>query len=364
MFERGKNFYWGAENWYTPDGTHLIPPTTCDHQDNACDREAYHFEKDHTYDFEIKFERECELCKNEVIIMINDGNINGVARFDMGFGDYFCENYQDMLVTLGNDVDMHSSDTLNRHFINLEATVYDLRVEGLCPVEKHPKEACCPGAREEMACLATKNFVTIENWGIDGLNGHGHGQSGVVWSKGAVGESFDSSFDETTVKCRRDVQCIGFAYNSDLNQGQLVYAINDFGVAPNTEWILHLDEHVMFHYGIGKRPSFYDGIMFEHYGITEDKFSRRGKFTSICFHEKCMCHHKDSVDHNAAYKHYMEVGGDERPECHHFDFNNFNACQDFDQNDCSNCDKKVVLIGNNEDTDAINLKDMKEQVKL
>ena len=229
MFKQQQVIYWGQ---IKNDGLidYLQHPTVCDPNDSSCKQHAITFKKDKTYHFELEWKKRCKSCNYELVLMIQgQGENMGVAKItDYKFGEYFCENYQDLLVTFGADTEMRSAPQAfgGRIFKNLEAEIYDVIVDGLCPVQKHPKEEkCCPCVTDRQACLATKNFVKIENWSIDQLGKDGLRSNQVTNIKGEVGKIFIfSRREEIETKCRRDPKCIGYGFSElDKNKGQLVY---------------------------------------------------------------------------------------------------------------------------------------------
>ena len=83
--------------------------------------------------------------KTEVVLTIEEWDIPDVippnvippttytARIDFSYGDYFCENYMDMLAVFG---EYGENSALN---------VSDFQVNGLCPFLEEPEERkmCC-----------------------------------------------------------------------------------------------------------------------------------------------------------------------------------------------------------------------------
>ena len=68
--------------------------------------------------------------------------INGsVARIDFSLGDYICENHVGMGVVFGESLGYRSAD----EFVNLEAQIDNVSVEGICPFGQQSKnrEQCC-----------------------------------------------------------------------------------------------------------------------------------------------------------------------------------------------------------------------------
>jgi len=75
--------------------------------------------------------------RDQIIFTVNDS----VTRMDFSFGDYFCQNYMDMLISFGENVAGNAVAGFN----NIEAEVSDVVVRGLCPNPDEPKEKrmCC-----------------------------------------------------------------------------------------------------------------------------------------------------------------------------------------------------------------------------
>ena len=66
-----------------------------------------------------------------------------------------------------------------------------------------------------------------------------------------------------------------------------------------------------------------------------------GQSVSLCKHKTCQCDEIRGI---------YTVGSDSRSECrdvdcHHYDVQQFDRCSNFDENDCSNCNEEVVILG-------------------
>ena len=77
--------------------------------------------------------------RDQIIFTVNDS----VTRMDFTFGDYFCHNYMDMLISFGETAQNH----VTAGFENVQGVISDVKVDGLCPIPvPEPtiaNELCC-----------------------------------------------------------------------------------------------------------------------------------------------------------------------------------------------------------------------------